>query len=116
MQDCSNILFIIFFGFTAIFTIITVFSLPSKAGKIFAILDFIAIICLSAYLLLSVVERQQCHDLKEQQKIDYNRQFLLNTLKSGECGNVCIKESESMHGSKYEHYAVCAVSVQVCKD
>jgi Ca2+/Na+ antiporter len=116
MQDCSNNLFIIFSGLTVIFTTLTVFLLSFKVGKIFAILDFITIICLTAYLLLSVDERQQCHDLKEQQKIDYNRQFLLNTLKSGECGNVCIKESESINSSKYKHYTACAVSIQVCKD
>ena len=58
----------------------------------------------------------QCNAQQKKERIENNKQLLLNNLEQGQCGDVCIKESDSKHSTRYEHYTMCEVSIKVCKD
>ena len=58
---------------------------------------------------------EQCNAQQRKERIENDKQFLLNNLESGQCGDVCIKESNSKHSTKYSHYTMCDVSIKVCK-
>ena len=68
------------------------------------------------YFLYNQDKIEQCRVQKNQERINYDKQFLLNSLDKGQCGEVCIKESDSKHSNKYHLYTMCEVSIKVCKD
>ena len=58
----------------------------------------------------------QCNAQQNKQRIENDKQYLLDNLEQGQCGDVCIKETNSVHSTRYEHYTMCEVSIKVCKD
>ena len=78
-------------------------------------------ICLCLCALFCVIgifkdSFEQCKIQQRKERIENNKQLLLNNLEQGQCGDVCIKESDSKHSTRYEHYTMCDVSIKVCKD
>ena len=58
---------------------------------------------------------EQCRIQQRKERIENDKQFLLNNLENGQCGDVCIKESNSKHSTKFSHYTMCDVSIRICK-
>lgn len=58
---------------------------------------------------------EQCKIQQNKQRIENDKQFLLENLEQGQCGHVCLKETNSVHSTRYEHYAMCEVSIRICK-
>lgn len=58
---------------------------------------------------------EQCKIQQEKERIENDKQFLKENLENGQCGDVCIKESNSKHSTKFSHYTMCDVSIKVCK-
>ena len=58
---------------------------------------------------------EQCNAQQRKERIENDKQLLLNNLENGQCGDVCIKESNSKHSTKFSHYTMCDVSIKVCK-
>lgn len=58
---------------------------------------------------------EQCNAQQRKERIETDKQFLLNSLESGQCGDVCIKESNSKYSTKFSHYTMCDVSIRICK-
>ena len=58
----------------------------------------------------------QCNAQQNKQRIENDKQYLLDNLEQGQCGDVCLKETNSVHSTRYEHYTMCEVSIKVCKD
>ena len=59
---------------------------------------------------------EQCNAQQKKERIENNKQLLLNNLEQGQCGDVCLKETNSVHSTRYEHYTMCEVSIKVCKE
>ena len=59
---------------------------------------------------------EQCKIQQNKQRIENDKQYLLDNLEQGQCGDVCLKETNSVHSTRYEHYTMCEVSIKVCKD
>lgn len=58
---------------------------------------------------------EQYNTQQRKERIESDKQLLLDNLEQGQCGDVCIKESNSKHSTKFSHYTMCDVSIKVCK-
>lgn len=58
---------------------------------------------------------EQCKIQQRKERIENDKQFLMENLENGQCGDVCIKESDSIHSTKFSHYTACDVSIRICK-
>ena len=58
----------------------------------------------------------QCNAQQNKQRIENDKHYLLDNLEQGQCGDICLKETNSVHSTRYEHYTMCEVSIKVCKD
>lgn len=58
---------------------------------------------------------EQCNAQQRKERIENDKQYLLDNLEQGQCGDVCLKETNSVHSTRYEHYTMCEVSIKVCK-
>lgn len=58
---------------------------------------------------------EQCNAQQNKQRIENDKQLLLENLENGQCGDVCLKETDSVHSTRYEHYTMCEVSIRICK-
>ena len=54
--------------------------------------------------------------MQNKQRIESDKQYLLENLESGQCGDVCLKETDSVHSTRHKHYTTCDVSIRICKD
>lgn len=114
-MDCGN--FIVFGCLCGIITFIGM-GLLCETFKEFLITWGIALIIaifVISYLIINHDEMEQCQIQKEQVRIENDKQKLLSHLSEGQCGDVCIKESNSKHSNRYHHYTMCEVSLKVCK-
>lgn len=114
-MDCGNFLIfgclcgiIVFFGMGFMFETFKGFLITWGIASIIAIL-------VASYVFINHDEIEQCQMQKEQVRIENDKQTLLSHLSEGQCGNVCIKESNSKHSNRYGHYTLCEVSLKVCK-
>ena len=82
----------------------------------FIIIVFIIGLYIPIKLILDSESYKQCKIQQNKQRIENDKQFLLENLESGQCGDVCIEESDSKHSTKYSHYTMCDVSIKICKD
>lgn len=114
-MDCGN--FIVFGCLCGIIVFVGIgFMFESLKGFLitWGIATLLAIFVFS-YLIINHDEMEQCRIQKEQVRIENDKQKLLFHLDKGQCGDVCIKESNSKHSNRYHHYTMCEVSVRVCK-
>lgn len=81
----------------------------------FIIIAFIIVLYIPIKLIFDSESYEQCRIQQEKERIENDKQFLLNNLESGQCGDVCIKESNSKHSTKFSHYIMCDVSIRICK-
>lgn len=82
----------------------------------FIIIAIIIVLYIPIKFILDGESYEQCRIHQNKQRIENDKQLLLNNLESGQCGDVCIKESNSKHSTRYSHYTMCEVSIKVCKD
>ena len=95
----------------ALFCVIGIFKDSLK----FVIIAFIIVLYIPIKFILDGESYEQCNAQQRKERIENDKQFLLNNLESGQCGDVCIKESNSKHSTKFSHYTMCDVSIKVCK-
>lgn len=81
----------------------------------FIIIAFIIVLYIPIKLNFDSESYEQCKIQQEKERIENDKQLLLNNLESGQCGDVCIKESNSKHSTKFSHYIMCDVSIRICK-
>lgn len=81
----------------------------------FIIIAFIIVLYIPIKLIFDSESYEQCRIQQEKERIENDKQLLLNNLESGQCGDVCIKESNSKHSTKFSHYIMCDVSIRICK-
>lgn len=85
-------------------------------GLKYVIIAIIILLCIPVNAFFLDRETfEQCNAQQRKERIETDKQFLLNSLESGQCGDVCIKESNSKHSTKFSHYTMCDVSIKVCK-
>lgn len=83
----------------------------------FIIIAFIIVLYIPiSVFFLDRENYEQCKIQQRKERIENDKQFLLDNLEQGQCGDVCIKESDSKHSTRYEHYTMCEVSIRICKD
>jgi uncharacterized membrane protein YsdA (DUF1294 family) len=112
MIDCTFPEIPICLCLCALFSVIAIYEDSIKFG-------IVAIIIL-LYIPVNMffLDREtfdQCNAQQNKERIESDKQFLLNNLESGQCGDVCIKESNSKHSTKFSHYTMCDVSIRICK-
>lgn len=112
MIECTMPVIPICLGIAAILFIIAIFKESSKL----AIIAVIVLLSIPVYLILDSDTIEQCKIQQNKQRIENNKQFLLENLEQGQCGDVCLKETNSVHSTRYEHYTMCEVSIKVCKE
>lgn len=81
----------------------------------FIIIAFIIVLYIPIKFFLDSESYEQCNAQQRKERIENNKQFLLDNLENGQCGDVCIKESNSKHSTKFSHYTMCDVSIRICK-
>lgn len=111
MIECTMPVIPICIGIVAILFIIAIFKESSKL----AIIGVIVLLSIPVYLILDSDTIEQCKIQQNKQRIENDKQFLLNNLEQGQCGDVCLKETNSVHSTRYEHYTMCEVSIRICK-
>lgn len=81
----------------------------------FIIIACIFVLYIPIKFFLDSESYEQCKIHQSKEMIENNKQFLLENLESGQCGDVCIKESNSKHSTKFSNYTMCDVSIRICK-
>ena len=112
MIDCTFPYIPVCLCLCALFSVIAVYEDSLKIG-IIAILILLYIPVNAFFLDRETFEQGNAQQRKE--RIESDKQLLLNNLESGQCGDVCIKESNSKHSTKFSHYTMCDVSIRICK-
>lgn len=79
------------------------------------ITGLVILISVPIYLFVDKDNIKQCELKEQRQKVEENKQFLLNNLEKGQCGNICLDEA-IIHISKFSHYTTCNVSIRICKE
>lgn len=82
----------------------------------FIIIAFIIVLYIPIKFFLDSESYEQCKIQQNKQRIENDKQYLLDNLEQGQCGDVCLKETNSVHSTRYEHYTMCEVSIKVCKE
>lgn len=113
MIDCTFSYIPICLCLCALFCVIGIYEFKLKYA-IIAIL-ILLYIPVNAFFLDSETY-EQCKIQQNKQKIENDKQLLLNNLEQGQCGDVCLKETNSVHSTKFSHYTMCEVSIRICKD
>ena len=80
----------------------------------FIIIAFIIVLYIPIKFILDGESYEQCRTQQRKERIENDKQFLLDNLENGQCGDVCIKESNT-HSTKFSHYTMCDVSIRICK-
>ena len=113
MLDCTFSYIPICLCLCALFSVIAVYEDSLK----FVIIAIIILLYIPINMFFLDSETyEQCKIQQRKERIENDKQLLLNNLEQGQCGDVCIKESDSKHSTKYSHYTMCDVSIKVCKD
>ena len=112
MLDCTFPYIPVCLCLCALLCVIAVYEDSLKIG-IIAILILLYIPVNAFFLDRETFE--QCNAQQRKERIESDKQLLLNNLESGQCGDVCIKESNSKHYTKFSHYTMCDVSIRICK-
>ena len=113
MLDCTFSYIPICLCLCALFCVIGIFKDSLK----FAIITILILLYIPINMFFLDRETfEQCNAHQRKERIESDKQLLLNNLENGQCGDVCIKESNSVHSTRYEHYTMCDVSIKVCKD
>lgn len=112
MIECTMPYIPICIGIAAILFIIAIFKESFKN----AVIAVIVLLSIPVYLILDSDTIEQCKIQQNKQRIENDKQLLLDNLEQGQCGDVCLKETNSVHSTRYEHYTMCEVSIKVCKD
>lgn len=112
MIECTMPVIPICLGIAAILFIIAIFKESSKL----AIIAVIVLLSIPVYLILDSDMIEQCKIQQNKQRIESDKQYLLDNLEQGQCGDVCLKETNSVHSTRYVHYTMCEVSIKVCKE
>lgn len=112
MIGCTTPYILICLGIIAILFIIDIVKQSFKN----AIIAVIVLLSIPVYLILDSDTIEQCKIQQNKQRIENDKQYLLDNLEQGQCGYVCLKETNSVHSTRYEHYTMCEVSIKVCKE
>lgn len=112
MIDCTFSYIPVCLCLCALFCVIGIYEDSLKFG--------IIAILISLYIPVNmfILDREtfeQCNAQQRKERIENDKQLLLDNLEQGQCGDVCIKESNSKHSTKFSHYTMCDVSIKVCK-
>lgn len=112
MIDCTFSYIPVCLCLCALFCVIGIYEDSLKFG--------IIAILISLYIPVNmfILDREtfeQCNAQQRKERIETDKQLLLDNLEQGQCGDVCIKESNSKHSTKFSHYTMCDVSIKVCK-
>ena len=113
MLDCTFLYIPICLCLCAVFFSISIYKDFSIKFIIIAILILLYIPINAFFLDRETFE--QCKIQQNKQRIENDKQYLLDNLEQGQCGDVCLKETDSVHSTRYEHYTMCEVSIKVCK-
>lgn len=81
----------------------------------YVIIATVIVLYIPIKLILDSESYEQCRIQQKKERIENDKQFLLDNLENGQCGDVCIKESNSKHSTKFSHYTMCDVSIRICK-
>ena len=100
------------FVLCAVFCVTAVYKESLKFG-IIAIIILLYIPVNTFFLDRETFE--QCKVQQKKERIENNKQLLLDNLEQGQCGDICIKESKNKHSTKFSHYTMCDVSIRICK-
>ena len=112
MLDCTFIYIPVCLCLCALFCGIAIFKDSLK----FAIIAILIVLYIPINMFILDSETyEQCKIQQNKQRIENDKQLLLDNLEQGQCGDVCIKESDSKHSTRYEHYTMCEVSIRICK-
>lgn len=115
MIDCTFSYIPVCLCLCALFSVIAVFEVFLDSLK-FGIIAILILLYIPVNMFILDRETfEQCNAQQRKERIETDKQFLLNSLESGQCGDVCIKESNSKHSTKFSHYTMCDVSIKVCK-
>lgn len=112
MIECTMPYIPICIGIAAILFIIAIFKESFKN----AVIAVIVLLSIPVYLIMDSDTIEQCKIQQNKQRIENDKQYLLDNLEQGQCGDVCLKETNSVHSTRYEHYTMCEVSIKVCKE
>ena len=113
MLDCTFPYIPVCLCLCALFCVIGIFKDSLK----FVIIAIIILLYIPINMFILDSETyEQCKAQQRKERIESDKQLLLNNLEQGQCGDVCIKESDSKHSTKYFHYTMCDVSIRICKD
>lgn len=82
----------------------------------FIIIAIIIVLYIPIKFFLDRETFDQCNAQQRKERIENDKQLLLDNLEQGQCGDVCLKETNSVHSTRYEHYTMCEVSIKVCKE
>lgn len=109
MIDCTFSYIPICLCFCVLFCIIGIYEFK------YVIITILILLYIPIKFILDSETYEQCRIQQKKERIENDKQFLLNNLENGQCGDVCIKESNSKHSTKFSHYTMCDVSIKVCK-
>ena len=81
----------------------------------FVVIALIIVLYIPIKFFLDRETYEQCNAQQRKERIENDKQYLLDNLEQGQCGHVCLKETNSVHSTRYEHYTMCEVSIRICK-
>lgn len=111
MLDCTFPYIPICLCLCALFCVIGIYEFKLK----YVIIATVIVLYIPIKFFLDSESYEQCKIQQNKERIESDKQLLLNNLEQGQCGDVCIKESNSKHSTRYEHYTMCEVSIRICK-
>lgn len=81
----------------------------------FIVIALVIVLYIPIKFILDGESYEQCRIQQRKERIENDKQILMENLESGQCGDVCIEESDSKHSTKFSHYTACDVSIRICK-
>lgn len=112
MLDCTFSYIPICLCLCALFCVIGIYKFELK----FAIIAIIILLYIPIKFFLDRETYEQCNAQQKKERIENDKRLLLDNLEQGQCGDICIKESNSKHSTKFSHYTMCDVSIRICKE
>ena len=70
----------------------------------YVIITILILLYIPIKFILDSESYEQCNAQQRKERIENDKQFLLNNLENGQCGDVCIKESNSKHFTNLNTY------------
>lgn len=81
----------------------------------FVVIALLIVLYIPIKFFLNSEAYEQCRIQQRKERIENDKQFLMENLENGQCGDVCIKESDSIYSTKFSRYTACDVSIRICK-